>query len=149
LFEISENHIISGFQNVVKNTGLLGRWQILQENPKIICDTAHNKHGLDIVLEELQKEKFEQLHIVFGAVNDKDLDSVLPLFPKNATYYFCKPDVPRGLETDVLQQKAKEFSLLGKSYTSVKNALRSAKRNASHNDLIFVGGSTFVVAEVV
>lgn len=149
LFEISDENIKNGFQNVVKNTGLLGRWQILQENPKIICDSAHNKHGLDIVLSEIQKEKFKQLHIVFGAVNDKDLDSVLPLFPKNATYYFCKPDVPRGLETDILQQKASEFFLFGQSYPSVKNALENAKKNASPNDLIFVGGSTFVVAEVV
>src|SRR5690606_34907861 len=146
---ISDENIKNGFQNVVKNTGLLGRWQILQENPKIICDSAHNKHGLDIVLSEIQKEKFKQLHIVFGAVNDKDLDSVLPLFPKNATYYFCKPDVPRGLETDILQQKAKEFFLFGQSYPSVKNALENAKKNASPNDLVFVGGSTFVVAEVV
>ncbi len=149
LFEISDENIKNGFQNVVKNTGLLGRWQILQENPKIICDSAHNKHGLDIVLSEIQKEKFKQLHIVFGAVNDKDLDSVLPLFPKNATYYFCKPDVPRGLETDILQQKARKFFLFGQSYPSVKNALENAKKNASPNDLVFVGGSTFVVAEVV
>lgn len=148
-FKISERNIENGLLNVVKNTGLLGRWQILQEKPKIICDTAHNKHGLEVVLAEIHKEKFDKLHIVFGAVNDKDLNSVLPLFPKNAIYYFCKPNVPRGLETDVLQEKAKIFSLTGKSYSSVKNALRSAKKNASETDLIFVGGSTFVVAEVV
>lgn len=148
-FNISEKNIKNGLLNVVKNTGLLGRWQILQENPKIICDAAHNKHGLEIILAEIQKEKFDKLHIVFGAVNDKDLDSVLPLFPKNAIYYFCKPNVPRGLETDILQEKAKTFSLNGKSYSSVKNALRSAKKKASETDLIFVGGSTFVVAEVV
>lgn len=148
-FKVSEENIKNGFLNVVKNTELLGRWQILQEKPKIICDTAHNKNGLEIVLAEIQKEKFDKLHIVFGAVNDKDLDSVLPLFPKNAHYYFCKPNVPRGLETDVLQEKTKHFSLNGKSYSSVKNALKSAKKNASETDLIFVGGSTFVVAEVV
>lgn len=149
LFEISKENISNGFLNVAKNTGLMGRWQILQEKPKIICDTAHNKHGLEIVLEQIQKEKFKQLHIVFGAVNDKDLDSVLPLFPKNATYYFCKPDVPRGLETDILKEKAREFWLIGETYSSVKNALENAKKNASEKDLIFVGGSTFVVAEVV
>lgn len=148
-FNISPQDISNGFLNVVKNTGLLGRWQTLQENPKVICDTAHNKHGLEIVLEEIQKEKYNQLHIVLGAVNDKDLDSVLPLFPKQAKYYFCKPNVPRGLQTDILQQKAMAFSLNGKKYSSVKNALKSAKRNAATNDLIFVGGSTFVVAEVV
>lgn len=149
LFEISKENISNGFLNVAKNTGLMGRWQILQEKPKIICDTAHNKHGLEIVLEQIQKEKFKQLHIVFGAVNDKDLDSVLPLFPKNATYYFCKPDVPRGLETDILKEKAREFWLIGETYSSVKNALENAQKNASEKDLIFVGGSTFVVAEVV
>lgn len=148
-FNISPQDISNGFLNVVKNTGLLGRWQTLQENPKVICDTAHNKHGLEIVLEEIQKEKYNQLHIVLGAVNDKDLDSVLPLFPQQAKYYFCKPNVPRGLQTDILQQKAMAFSLNGKKYSSVKNALKSAKRNAATNDLIFVGGSTFVVAEVV
>lgn len=149
LFKISEDNITNGLLNVVKNTGLLGRWQILQENPKIICDTAHNKHGLEIVLEQLLQEKFDMLHIVLGTVSDKDLDSVLPLFPKEAAYYFCKPDVPRGLEAMVLQEKASCFFLIGKTYSSVNKALENAKKNASANDLIFVGGSTFVVAEVV
>src|SRR5690606_41555413 len=100
-------------------------------------------------LAEIHKEIFDILHIVFGAVNDKDLDLVLPLIPKCAICYFCKPNVPRGFDTDVLQEKAKIFSLTGKSCSSVKNALRCAKKNASETDLIFVGGSTFVVAEVV
>jgi len=149
IFKIAKQDISNGFLNVVKNTGLLGRWQTLQDNPKIICDTAHNKHGLEIVLEEIQKEKYSQLHIVLGAVNDKDLEAVLPLFPQQAKYYFCKPNVPRGLDADVLKEKGIAFSLKGKTYSSVKNALKSAKKNASTNDLIFVGGSTFVVAEVV
>lgn len=149
LFKIKPQHISNGLLNVVKNTGLLGRWQTLQDNPKIICDTAHNKHGLEIVLEEIQKEKYNQLHIVFGAVNDKDLDSALPLFPQQAKYYFCKPNVPRGLNAHILKEKGKAFSLNGKTYSSVKNALKSARRNAATTDLIFVGGSTFVVAEVV
>lgn len=148
-FSISETSIRDGFLNVAKNTGFMGRWQVLQENPKVICDTAHNKHGLEIVLDQLLKENYTNLHIVLGAVNDKDLDSVLPLFPKNATYYFCKPDVPRGLEADVLQQKAKDFSLFGECYSSVKDAFEQAKKQALSTDLIFVGGSTFVVAEVV
>lgn len=148
-FKINDEQIHKGLLNVVRNTGLLGRWQILSEQPKIICDTAHNRHGLEIVLSELQKEKYDKLHIVFGAVNDKDLDGVLPLFPKEAQYYFSKPNVPRGLDSKILQEKAFLYSLKGKTYTSVKNALRSAKRNASPNDLIYVGGSTFVVAEVV
>lgn len=148
-FSISETSIRDGFLNVAKNTGFMGRWQVLQENPKVICDTAHNKHGLEIVLDQLLKENYTNLHIVLGAVNDKDLDSVLPLFPKNATYYFCKPDVPRGLEADVLQQKAKDFSLFGECYSSVKDAFEQAKKQALPTDVIFVGGSTFVVAEVV
>lgn len=148
-FDISEENIQNGLLRVVKNTGLLGRWQVLQENPKIICDTAHNKHGLEIVLEQLQQESYNQLHIVLGAVNDKDLDSVLPLLPQNAIYYFCKPNVPRGLAAEVLQEKATRFSLTGKAYPSVSFALSEAKKNASETDLIFVGGSTFVVAEVV
>src|SRR5690554_603440 len=148
-FDISEDNITNGLLNIVKNTGLLGRWQVLQENPKIICDTAHNKHGLETVLEQLLLEQFDRLHIVLGAVNDKDLDSVLPLLPPNAIYYFCKPNVPRGLEALVLQEKAVDFSLIGKAYPSVSFALRQAKKNASETDLIFVGGSTFVVAEVV
>lgn len=148
-FSISEEAIQKGFLNVAKNTGFMGRWQVLQHNPKVICDTAHNKHGLEIVTDQLSKENYAHLHIVLGAVNDKDLDAVLPLFPKNATYYFCKPDVPRGLEASVLEEKAKEFSLYGKSYASVAEAFQMAKQQALPNDLIFVGGSTFVVAEVV
>ncbi len=148
-FKITNEHIHKGLLNVVQNTGLLGRWQILSEQPKIICDTAHNQHGLEIVLSELQKEKYNKLHVVFGAVNDKDLEGVLPLFPKEAHYYFSKPNVPRGLDSKILQEKALLYGLKGKIYTTVRNALRSAKRNASPNDLIYVGGSTFVVAEVV
>ncbi len=148
-FKITNEHIHKGLLNVVQNTGLLGRWQILSEQPKIICDTAHNQHGLEIVLSELQKEKYNKLHVVFGAVNDKDLEGVLPLFPKEAHYYFSKPNVPRGLDSKILQEKALLYGLKGKIYTTVRNALRSAKRNASPNDVIYVGGSTFVVAEVV
>lgn len=148
-FKITDEQIHKGLLNVVQNTGLLGRWQILSEQPKIICDTAHNQHGLEIVLSELQKEKYNKLHVVFGAVNDKDLEGVLPLFPKEAHYYFSKPNVPRGLDSKILQEKALLYGLKGKIYTTVRNALRSAKRNASPNDVIYVGGSTFVVAEVV
>jgi dihydrofolate synthase/folylpolyglutamate synthase len=148
-FTISEEAIQNGFLNVARNTGFMGRWQVLQHNPKVICDTAHNKHGLEIVTDQLSKENYTHLHIVLGAVNDKDLDAVLPLFPKNAVYYFCKPNVPRGLEASVLEEKAKEFSLYGKSYASVAEAFQMAKQQALPNDLIFVGGSTFVVAEVV
>ncbi len=149
LFKISDKHITKGLLRVVENTGLLGRWQILQENPKVICDTAHNKHGLEIVLEQLQKESFEKLHIVLGVVSDKDLDLILPLFPKKAIYYFCKPNVLRGMDAEILQQKALTYNLIGQTYNSVYNAFEKAKTNASKQDLIYVGGSTFVVAEVI
>lgn len=148
-FTISEAQLKLGLQKVVKNTSLLGRWQVLKEQPKVICDTAHNREGLRYVLDQLQKESFKKLHIVLGVVNDKDLDTVLPMFPKNATYYFCKPTIPRGLNAVELKMKAAHFNLIGQSYTSVKNALDTALLNASGEDLIFVGGSTFVVAEVV
>ncbi|RXR34769.1 bifunctional folylpolyglutamate synthase/dihydrofolate synthase [Flavobacterium piscinae] len=146
---ISEENIKNGFLNVVQNTGLAGRWQQLGEHPKIICDTAHNKHGLSIVLKQLEKEIFEQLHIVLGVVNDKDLTEILPLFPKNALYYFCSPKNLRGLHPEILKQKADEFGLNGKVYNSVSEAYTMAKEKSTANDLIYVGGSTFVVAEIL
>ena len=149
LLTISEAAIKNGFLNVIKNTGLQGRWQQLGENPKIICDTAHNSHGLRVVLNQLKKETFERLHIVLGVVNDKNLEEILPLFPKKAIYYFCKPDIPRGLDATFLQQEALAFGLIGKVYSSVSNAYQFAKENAGKNDLIYVGGSTFVVAEIL
>jgi dihydrofolate synthase/folylpolyglutamate synthase len=149
LLTISDNDIKKGFLNVIKNTNLQGRWQQLGENPKVICDTAHNAHGLSIVLNQLKKEQFEQLHIVLGVVNDKDLEEILPLFPKNAIYYFCKPNIPRGLDSAILSIKATEFNLVGEIYNSVSNAYQSAIKNASSKDLIYIGGSTFVVAEIL
>jgi dihydrofolate synthase/folylpolyglutamate synthase len=146
---ISEENIKNGFLNVVQNTGLAGRWHQLGEHPKIICDTAHNKHGLSIVLKQLEKEIFEQLHIVLGVVNDKDLTEILPLFPKNAVYYFCSPKNLRGLHPEILKQKADEFGLNGKVYNSVSEAYTMAKEISTANDLIYVGGSTFVVAEIL
>jgi len=147
-FKISIENLKAGLLNVSKNTGLQGRWQQLGENPKIICDTAHNKHGLAIVMNQIQKETFDNLHIVLGVVNDKDLDSILPLFPKKAHYYFCRPDSSRGLATEILQQTAKKYNLIGEKYSSVVEAFSTAKKNASQNDFIYVGGSTFVVAEL-
>jgi dihydrofolate synthase/folylpolyglutamate synthase len=148
-FQVSEENIESGLLNVVKNTSLKGRWQVLQEHPKVICDTAHNKEGLEVVLQQLKKETFIKLHIVLGFVSDKKLEDVLPLFPNNANYYFCKPDIPRGLSAAVLQENAIQFDLIGKKYTSVKGALKSALLNANQQDIIYVGGSTFVVAEII
>jgi len=148
-FVISEKNSRNGLQKVVKNTGLLGRWQVLNEQPKVICDTAHNAEGLHYVLKQLQEEKFDQLHIVLGVVNDKDLKSVLPLFPKNATYYFCRPNIPRGLNEVEFKEQCAKFNLMGVAYSSVALAYKAALNNAQKNDLIYVGGSTFVVAEVV
>ncbi|HRE78218.1 MAG TPA: folylpolyglutamate synthase/dihydrofolate synthase family protein [Flavobacterium sp.] len=148
-FFISEENIKIGFLNVIQNTGLLGRWQQLGENPKIICDTAHNKHGLSIVLKQIEKQEFDQLHIVLGVVNDKDLSEILPLFPKKANYYFCSPKNLRGLNPEILKQKAAEFGLKGKVYNSVSEAYQEAKKTAGSNDFIYVGGSTFVVAEII
>lgn len=147
-FQISEANLKSGLLHVVKNTGLQGRWQQLGEFPKIICDTAHNKNGLEMVMKQVQKEKYETLHIVLGVVNDKDLDEILPLFPTNAIYYFCKPDIPRGLATTLLQEKAKKYHLLGNIYNSVTEAYNVSKKKATKKDFIFIGGSTFVVAEL-
>jgi dihydrofolate synthase/folylpolyglutamate synthase len=148
-FEVSETAIKNGFLKVGKNTGLQGRWQQLSSAPKTICDTAHNKHGLELVLNQLENEEFDTLHFVFGVVNDKDLDEILPLFPKKAIYYFCKPNMPRGLDAQVLEQKAMEFGLTGKVYNSVSEAYASAKENAATTDFIYIGGSTFVVAEIL
>jgi dihydrofolate synthase/folylpolyglutamate synthase len=148
-FKTTEKDWEKGLAQVVKNTGLEGRWQQLGAAPKIICDTAHNTHGLSIVLNQIQKEPFDQLHFVFGVVNDKDLDKVLPLFPKNAIYYFCKPNIPRGLEAAILAQKATPFGLNGKIYNSVSAAYENAKQNAKPTDFIYVGGSTFVVGEIL
>ena len=146
---ISNKNIENGFLNVAKNTGLQGRWQLLNKSPKVICDTAHNIEGLSLVLNQLKKEDFDQLHIVLGVVADKNLDAILPLFPRNATYYFCKPAVVRGLAVAKLQQKARGYELIGKSYVTVREAYKSAMTAAKAKDLIFIGGSTFVVAEVL
>jgi dihydrofolate synthase/folylpolyglutamate synthase len=148
-FVISEKNIKKGLQKVVKNTGLLGRWQVLNEQPKAICDTAHNAEGLRYVLKQLEEEKYDQLHIVLGVVDDKNLKKVLPLFPKNAIYYFCKPNIPRGLNEVEFQQHCAKFQLMGEAYSSVDIAYKTALNTAGKNDFIFIGGSTFVVAEVV
>lgn len=148
-FNISEKDIQKGLLNVVKNTNLKGRWQILQEHPKVICDTAHNKEGLEIVLHQLSKEKYEQLHIVLGVVADKKLEDILALFPKSAYYYFCKPNIPRGLSAYSLQEKSSQFLLNGEIFSSVPEAYQNALCNANQQDVIYVGGSTFVVAEII
>lgn len=148
-FKITEDNSKAGLLNVVKNTGLQGRWQQLGKSPKIICDTAHNKHGLEIVLNQIQKETFVKLHIVLGVVNDKDLDQILPLFPKNAIYYFSKPNNPRGLDATILADKASQHGLTGTVFNSITTAYQNALKAAEDTDLIYIGGSTFVVAEIL
>jgi dihydrofolate synthase/folylpolyglutamate synthase len=148
-FYITDKNIKDGLQNVVQNTKLKGRWQILQQNPTVICDTAHNKEGLQIVLKQLTRQKYAKLHIVLGVVSDKKVADIFPFFPTDARYYFCKPNIPRGLSEVVLQQQAAEFGLLGDTFSSVKKALNKALKSANQQDIIYVGGSTFVVAEIV
>lgn len=148
-FVVSEEAIKEGLLKVVKNTSLKGRWQVLQEKPKIICDTAHNKEGLIYTLRQLKKEEYRKLHIVLGMVSDKKLNEILTLFPKKATYYFCKPNIPRGMSEIFLQEQAKGGNLIGEVFESVNQALEKAKLQSVKEDVIYVGGSTFVVAEIL
>ena len=148
-FTIPTEAVQQGLLKVTENTCLRGRWEVLGSFPTIICDTAHNREGLSLVFKQLQAEKFQRLHVVVGMVNDKDTPSLLELFPKQAQYYFCKPNVPRGLEASELAQIFTEHGFEGSIHRSVKDALKAAKQSASHDDLIYVGGSTFVVAEII
>ena len=149
VFNFSEKNITEGIRKVVKNTGLHGRWQILSLDPLTICDTGHNKEGLEYVLNQINRIPKSALHIILGFVNDKDLRSVLPIFPTNALYYFTKASVPRALNELSLKSEAAKYGLKGKSFPDVQTALECARNNAIQSDLIFIGGSTFVVAEVV
>jgi len=147
--EIRQSDLKKGLENIVKNTGLLGRWQILQNNPKVICDTGHNVAGIREILEQIERTEYRKLSFVFGMVDDKNIEEVLSLMPKEATYYFTKASIPRALDENVLKEQAKKFGLAGNAYALVSEALENAISNSSDDDLIFVGGSTFVVAEVV
>ena len=148
-YNISGDNINNGLKRVTLNTGLKGRWHIVQESPKIVLDTAHNKEGLVYVFDQIKSEAYEELHIVFGVVKDKDLTSILPLLPKGAQYYCCKPNVPRGKAANELHDILVEKGLSSQYFNSVHEAFNTAKKNASTKDFIYVGGSTFVVAEVV
>ncbi len=136
-------------QNAAKLTGLRGRWEQIGTKPKIICDTGHNEAGVQMVLDQLKRESYRQLHIVWGMVGDKDITTILRMLPKHAIYYFCKPEIPRGKNAEELGREAVRFGLSGKSYPSVTKALEAAKTHTLSDDLIFVGGSTFVVGEVI
>ena len=146
---ISDKEIYRGLGKVVQNTAFQGRWQVLRKVPKTICDTAHNKEGLTYVVRQLKEEIYQKLHIVLGMVSDKNVENVLSFFPSEARYYFCCPDIPRGLDQQKLKAYGFEFGLIGEAYESVLEAYKHALLNASNQDLIFIGGSTFVVAEVL
>jgi dihydrofolate synthase/folylpolyglutamate synthase len=148
-FKVSETAIVKGLQKVVQNTGLLGRWQILQEKPMVVCDTAHNKEGLYYVLRQIAKQQYEQLHIVLGFVSDKDVKGVLALFPREAKYYFVKPNISRGMDVKLLSELAHSQGIEGEVFNSVEEGLKAALAAAKSDDFIYVGGSTFVVAEIV
>ncbi len=146
---ISEENIQRGLSHIVANTHLMGRWQLLSEHPKTICDTAHNAHGFAEIFAQLGQEKYNTLHMVLGFVKEKDLDAILPMFPKEAHYYFCTPKIDRGLSATLLQEKAASYGLRGDAFPSVESALAQAQEQAHTDDFIYIGGSTFVVAEVV
>ena len=148
-YQVSDVHIQNGLKAVVKNTGLLGRWQVLQEFPKVICDVGHNREGISVIMQQLSQETYEQLHMVIGFVKEKDLHSLLPFFPTNAKYYFARPQIPRGLDASELQKAAAEHALEGLVYPSVQEAYKAALMASNKEDLVFVGGSTFTVAEVL
>lgn len=148
-FAISKNDIYKGILNVTKKTNFNGRWQILGYNPLIIADTGHNEAGIKEIISQIKNTAYKKLHFIFGTVNDKNIDTILTLLPKNATYYFTKAKIPRALDENILFKKAKKTGLSGKAFSTVKEAYSIAKQNASKTDLIFIGGSTFVVAEII
>ncbi len=148
-FPVTENQLRKALKQVRKLTGFNGRWTVLSNKPLVIADTGHNREGISEVIKQIESVKFSRLHFVLGMVADKDIASVLKLLPKKAEYYFCKPSVPRGLPAEDLFRHAKEFELSGKVFTTVKSAFKGAKANAGKKDLIFIGGSTFVVAEII
>lgn len=147
--KLDERSLLKGLSAVTMNTGLTGRWQILRQNPRVICDTAHNADGVAAVVTQLSVQSYCHLRMVFGMVKDKDIDLILALLPKEAQYYFCEPQVPRKLAVKELEGYAHHHGLKGCAYLTVQEALVAAMREAGNNDLIFVGGSTFVVAEVI
>ena len=148
-YNIDETNIKNGFRNVCHLTGLMGRWQKLEENPTIICDTGHNIGGMKYIVEQLSRMKYDKLHIIIGMVNDKDISGVISLLPKNAKYYFTQASVKRALPAEQVKEIANNHGLKGEAYSSVEKALTIAKNNAKENDLIFIGGSTFIVADLI
>jgi dihydrofolate synthase/folylpolyglutamate synthase len=147
-WKLTANKVTKALLNIQKNTGLMGRWECIQTNPKVILDVAHNEHGIQALLEQLASLHYNKLHIVTGMVKDKDIQAVLSLLPKNAQYYFTQSHIPRALPVNELVAQATELGLDGLAYPDVNIALAEAIKNANHNDLILVIGSIFLVAEV-
>jgi dihydrofolate synthase/folylpolyglutamate synthase len=148
-FIIPPKAVYKGFRYVVENTGLMGRWQVLQYSPKIVIDTGHNAGGMEYIVRQLQSEQYERLHIVFGMVNDKDIFPILKILPAQANYYFTQANITRALSAQILAEEGAKFGLYGKIHTTVSDAFSDAKRNATNKDFIFIGGSTFVAAEAL
>ena len=148
-FTINEQNIINGLNNISINTGIRGRWEQLGKKPLIICDTGHNNDGISNIIRQIKKINYKNLHFVYGSVNDKDLDKILKILPTEAYYYFCHAKIDRALNSDVLKKQALNHKLKGHSFSTVSKAYRAALKNAKKEDLIFIGGSTFVVAEVL
>jgi dihydrofolate synthase/folylpolyglutamate synthase len=146
---VNDNSIEKGIRNVLKNTALKGRWQVISTHPLTIADMGHNVDGITQVVKQIELTPHDKLHFVLGVVNDKDIDAMLKLLPSDASYYFCKADIPRGLDAALLAEKAATLGLKGNVYSTVNQALHDARKYAAHKDLIVVGGSAFVVAEVV
>lgn len=148
-WNVDELAMRKGFRDVAETTGLMGRWQTIGKNPVVVADTGHNEGGIREIITQLKHTSYKKLHMVIGVVNDKDPAKILSMLPKNATYYFCSFNLPRAMSAEELQVAAGEFKLKGAAFPTVQKALKAAKDQASRNDLIFVGGSTFVVAEAL
>jgi dihydrofolate synthase/folylpolyglutamate synthase len=148
-WNISHEDVTKALRSVKTLTGLEGRWQLIKQKPLTICDVAHNEAGIKEIVMQISKLSFRHLHFVLGMVNDKDISGVLALLPKHATYYFCKAAIPRAMEANELKNLAADFNLTGRTYNSVASAFVASQIAANENDLVFVGGSTFVVAEVL
>lgn len=148
-YRITDQSIFDGIKNVKQETGLRGRWDCLSKNPMVIADTGHNEDGIKQILEQLKLIKYNKLNWVWGMVNDKDASKVFSILPKDASYYFCKPNIPRGLDAATCKLEASKYGLFGEAYESVRSAYKTALENSKKDDLVLIAGSTFVVAEVL
>ena len=148
-FHIADEHLRNGIARTITNTGLMGRWQELNQHPYTVCDTGHNIDGITEIIAQLATCHYQQLHFVIGMVNDKDVESVLRILPQEAIYYFCKASIPRALDEHLLAQKAHSIGLKGETYPTVATAYQAAQQAATPDDMIYIGGSTFVVAEII